>query len=322
MNTQTNTEITEKFKGVINSERTIALLGIAAHRQNSKASPCPSDEQLAEFISGGLKGKQRQTMLAHLNRCSTCYYHWLEVASYLDSIEEATEKSNEFQQVREKGWQKWRDLRSFNGSFAVRYFAVPVTITITAILLIVVTALFVMKPPPTLNDNINAGFEVAATVQNPEQLTEQLAQLLKDTSLGINDPDISQPILAFSAGVEVAKATLTDITPSTEMSVWADSQWANEYELGRWFVLLWTMVQTPAAVPADFWRQQRAIGETLQARFSTRSPRDDITETILEVMLKPALSLLSQLQNKPNDQEVTAQLREHLAFAIWGISQL
>ncbi|MEN8218761.1 MAG: hypothetical protein ABFS56_20790 [Pseudomonadota bacterium] len=67
-----------------NHERIVALLGVATHQQKSKAGTCPTDEQLAAFIT---KGKQRQRMLAHLNRCSKCYHRWLETASYVKSLE-------------------------------------------------------------------------------------------------------------------------------------------------------------------------------------------------------------------------------------------
>jgi hypothetical protein len=67
-------------------ERVIALLGLAATEPPAGTS-CPGEETLAQFIEGQLTGRAREAMLAHLNRCPSCYYHWLEVGSYLNVAE-------------------------------------------------------------------------------------------------------------------------------------------------------------------------------------------------------------------------------------------
>jgi anti-sigma factor ChrR (cupin superfamily) len=67
-------------------ESRIALLGLIA-TESEKVDACPSDETLATFLEGKLTGKARQVMLAHLNYCPSCYYHWLEAASYLEELE-------------------------------------------------------------------------------------------------------------------------------------------------------------------------------------------------------------------------------------------
>lgn len=86
-NQTTSTSSTlDTFEGVINSERAIALLGIATHQYKSKAASCPSDEEFAAFINSRLKSKQRQAMLTHLNNCPKCYHHWLEMASCLKPL--------------------------------------------------------------------------------------------------------------------------------------------------------------------------------------------------------------------------------------------
>jgi len=80
-----NTYEMNDLKGVLNSDRAIALIAITAHQQ-STLEACLSDEQLAAFVNGELKGEPRQTLLAHLNSCSQCYHHWLDTASYLKSL--------------------------------------------------------------------------------------------------------------------------------------------------------------------------------------------------------------------------------------------
>src|SRR5918992_3401559 len=74
-------------------ESKIALLGLLA-TESEKVGACPSDELLAAFIEGKLTGKARQAMLAHLNHCPSCYYHWLEAASYLSALEPAAPRTS------------------------------------------------------------------------------------------------------------------------------------------------------------------------------------------------------------------------------------
>jgi hypothetical protein len=74
-------------------ENRIALLGLIA-TESEKAGACPSDETLATFLEGKLTGKARQAMLAHLNHCPSCYYHWSEAASYLDELEPAAPRTS------------------------------------------------------------------------------------------------------------------------------------------------------------------------------------------------------------------------------------
>ncbi|RKZ51870.1 MAG: hypothetical protein DRR08_28830 [Candidatus Parabeggiatoa sp. nov. 2] len=317
MNTQTTSQTPNAFKGVINSDRAIALLGIAAHQRKSKPGPCPSDEELAAFISGGLKGKTRQTMLAHLNRCSTCYYHWLEVASYLASIKPTETEGSSIKKQIEKGWQTGLDVLA--RPLDISKILVPATATIV---LLIAAVVWMMMPPPTLSDRIDAGFEIATTLQNSEKLSEVLTNLSTDISLGIDVPDTSPVVFAFSAGVEMGQATLTQNQRPKELARWANSQWAEEYELGRWFVLLWVMAQTPEKVPTDFWNQQLAIGKTLQANLSNRSPRYEITEIILENGLKPVVVFLTQLQKESDDHDILSQLSKHLKSATKRISLL
>ena len=301
----------EPFKDEISSDRIIALLGRAAHQSKVQLGECPSDEELLAFIYGKLTGKKRQAMVAHLNRCSTCYHDWIETALYLKSLE-PTDKL-----VQKKWWQ-----------MGIEVFLLPkvwIPTAVTAILLITVWVPVWLQPSVTFHDNI-AGFEVAVTLPNADTLQQAFVNLSEDTTtFGLNDPDMPPEIKAFSAGVEMQRAKLTqkEQTPEfVELAKWTtNSQWVDEYELGRWLVLLRTMVQTPEQTSKEFWVQQQTIGRTLQARFYKRSLIDDITQTILEVLAE-TLFLLSQLQNHSNNQDVISQLRNHLDFAIWGISSL
>jgi hypothetical protein len=305
MNAQMTSQTPEQFKGVINSDPVVALLGVAAHQYKSTGGICPSDELLAAFINAELKGKQRQTMLAHLNRCPTCYHHWLETASYVKSLKSVEDKKpfiallTELLDIFRHPLDNWKPL---------------VSLAATVVLMV---AMVLWLPQP-INSQINDSY-FSVIHNNPNGFSQVLEELpLETTTLGFNDVDRSQSAQAFSAGIEMGYVTLTNTTPSAEVAAWADTDWADEYDLGRWFVLLWTMAQSPA--PADFWAQQPAIGETLQARFSERSP-DDITKTVLDVLTNIQL-LLTQLQNQPNNRGMAYRLSHHLEMAMSGISEL
>ena len=68
---------------ISDNERLIALIGLAATKQNNQPAHCPSDEQLAELIDNTLNHRQRTTLLRHLNQCNDCYQLWLETTSLL-----------------------------------------------------------------------------------------------------------------------------------------------------------------------------------------------------------------------------------------------
>ncbi|MDM8560713.1 hypothetical protein [Candidatus Parabeggiatoa sp. HSG14] len=295
MNTQTT--ISETFKGVINSERTIALLGIAAHQQKSTVDTCPSDEELVAFSSGELKGKKRETMLGHLNHCQNCYHHWLETGSYI-----------KYFPAEVKWWQKL-------GHVFLDYWKPLVFVPVTAILVMAIS-IKIFQP---LNP-IDASY-VVATTHNPNGFNQILESLPLETNmLAFNETESSSSAQAFNAGIAMGKAKLTNTTLSSEMSHWANSQWADEYSFGRWCVLLWAMVQTPDKTLTDFWIQQYQIGEQLQARFMNRSS-DDMTETVLDALTRIQI-LLTQLQKKPNNRGVTSRLHSYLEITITGISEL
>jgi hypothetical protein len=298
MNIQTTTP--ESFKGVINSERAIALLGVAAHQQNLTVDTCPSDEQLSFFVNGELKGNNREEMLGHLNRCPKCYHQWLETGSYI-----------KYFQSNVKWWQKL-------GNVFLEYWKPLIFVPITAVLVMAVS-IKLFNPINSINP-IDASY-VAVTTDNPNGFSQIFEDLpLESNTLAFNETESSLPAQAFSAGITMGSAKLTNTIPSAEITYWANSQWADEYALGRWLVLLWTMAQTLDKTPIDFWTQQHKIGEQLQARFNHRS-LDENTETVLNA-LTGTQTLLIQLQKQPNNRGVASRLHAYLEMTMTGISEL
>jgi len=282
------------------TQRIIALLGIAVHQQSSKASACPSDEQLAAFISNTVKSKQRQTMLAHLNRCPKCYHHWLETASYIKS----------FQPEKISFLKKLENF--LTKAFALDNWKPLVSVTVTAVLVVAV----LLYIPPTQTP-IDASIAAVKT-HNPDGFNQILENLPIETmTLGFDEVESSPAAQAFTAGIEYGQAVLTNTTPSPELTAYAD---ADEYKLGRLFVLLWTVAQTQQPMPKDFWTRQTEIGAELEARFKKRPP-DETTKTVLEVLtnLQP---LLIELKTQPNNRRLIYLLSRDIEMAMNGISEL
>jgi hypothetical protein len=87
-----------EIENLINSERGVALLGIATHQaQSSPITECISDEEIVSFVSHKVTKKQRQKIFAHLNRCSKCYNNWLETASVMQESPSTANKWWNFQ---------------------------------------------------------------------------------------------------------------------------------------------------------------------------------------------------------------------------------
>lgn len=155
-----------------------------------------------------------------------------------------------------------------------------------AVIFLIMVAIRIWVPFPTLNSQINKGFEIASTIQSPSSSSQLLANLSSERNgVGLTEPNVPPAIQAFRIGVEIGKTTLTHTKPSDEIAEIAakvaSNQWQTEYELGRWFVLLWTITQTPDKTSTEFWAKQQEVGEKLRVRFNQRSPMDDITKIIL-----------------------------------------
>ncbi|MEK8015594.1 MAG: hypothetical protein VSS75_001915 [Candidatus Parabeggiatoa sp.] len=311
MNTQNTYKIND-LKAVLNSDRAMALIAITAHQESTQEA-CLSDEQLAVFVNGELKGEQRQSVLAHLNACSQCYHHWLETASYLKSLGTSQKRKPFFKKnVFGKGWQN-----SLNGlSFFLDNLKFGVPVAATAVLLVIV-ALKMWPMQPVAESPIEASYRAVLT-ENHQGFNPVLEYFpLETTDLGFNEVERSEAAQAFQAGIETGYAMLSQT--SADISVWKETDWGAEYDLGRWFVLLWTMAQTPDKASSDFWAKQQAIGETLQARFSQRAS-EEMTETVLET-LKRIQPVLMALKKQPAHRAVAYELSDHLEMAMSGLAE-
>jgi hypothetical protein len=136
----------------------------------------------------------------------------------------------------------------------------------------------------------------------------------------------SQAAKAFSAGLlfgreallgktEVALPTL--LLPSSTEETWSKTQWADEFELGRWTILLWTASQIPSDLPPAFWDEQRWIFSQLKAAFAARAETDNEANKIfsqLENRIEPHLKQLPTEDNPRVYKDLAFDLKKMMFF--------
>jgi hypothetical protein len=292
-------------------ESKIALLGLMA-TESEKAGVCPSDEALATFIEGQLKGEARRAMLAHLSHCPSCYYHWLEAASYLSELEPAAPRTST---ARSNIWQRLQPW------FTGWKIAIPATALAALVCLLV----WWPASPDLLNKQISAGY-AAAVAQNARELAHIVPALplpWEREVLGFSESQPTPPMQAFGAGVWVGRQMLlgTETAPLPEPLSppagvrWPETEWGDYYALGRWTVLVWALAQIEGV---QDWREHERLLERLLAHLRER--------VSLEAEAKRAVAaferihaLLVNLEHEASEQ-TRADLRRGLEITLQQLS--
>ena len=137
----------------------------------------------------------------------------------------------------------------------------------------------------------------------------------------------SEATKAFSAGLwfgreallrktEVALPTL--LLPSTTEETWSTTPWADEFELGRWTILLWTALQIDRDLPPTFWDEQRWIFSQLKAAFAARAENkeNEANKMLaqLENRVEPHLKQLPTEDNPRVYKDLAADLKKMMSF--------
>jgi hypothetical protein len=296
-------------------ESKIALLGLMA-TEGEKVGACPSDETLAIFLEGKLTGKARQAMLAHLNHCPSCYYHWLEAASYLNELEPAAPRTRTAGALS----HLWQRIQPW---FTGWKMAIPATALAALVCLLV----WWPVSPDRLNKQISAGY-AAVVAQNARELAHLVPALplpWEREVLGFSESQPTPPMQAFGAGVWVGRQMLlgTEAAPLPEPLSppagvhWPETEWGDYYALGRWTVLVWALAQVEGV---QDWHEHERLLERLLARLRER--------VSLEAEAKRAVAaferihaLLVDLEHEANEQTQTrAELRRGLEITLQQLS--
>jgi hypothetical protein len=294
-------------------ESKIALLGLLA-TEGEKVGACPSNETLATFLEGKLTGKARQAMLAHLNHCPSCYYHWLEAASYLNELEPAAPRTCT------AGWLShlWQRIQPW---FTGWKMAIPATALAALVCLLV----WWPASPDLLNKQINATY-VAAVAQNARELAYIVPALSlpwEREVLGFSESQPTPPTQAFGAGVWVGRQMLlgTETAPLPEPLSppagvrWPETEWGDYYALGRWTVLAWALAQVEGV---QDWHEHERLLERLLAHLKERVPLEEEAKRAVAA-LERLQALLVALQRQVNEQ-TRANLSRGLEITLQQLS--
>lgn len=230
-----------------NTERLVALLGIGA-RTGRRDPPPPSDEQLAAFIDGRLRGSEREAMLAYLNRHPDYRHRWLEAAAQL--AEPAPAERGPGPGVLDR-------LRLWLG--APRLWAAAALPAAAAALALL------LWPAADLEQRLDAVYAAAPAAMELRPLPWE------GTALGFAPAAPAPPARAFGAGLWDGRLALGAaggdrpgfLEPPAGRS-WTASPWRHHYLLGRWLLLLRAAAGTDA--PIAEIREHRAILADLRHR--------------------------------------------------------
>ncbi|MGH8533384.1 MAG: hypothetical protein ACREV1_11845 [Gammaproteobacteria bacterium] len=288
-------------------EREMALLGLAA-TDTPMVMSCPSEETLARFVEGGLTGQGRETMLAHLNRCASCYHHWLAAASLLNDSERTA-----LPPVRSgSSARAWQYLRPCLTSWKL---IVPVAATAAFAYAVILW----IPPSPDLNDQIDLAYAAVHAENTPPREAAQRALPplpWEGAALAFSGSHPSAPRQAFGAGLWAGRQALLSAeareAPPAFLSPpggagWPDTAWADYYALGRWTVLVW-MLATQEDVPDG--QPHPGLLDGLRNRLSERISVEEEARRAVNALsrLQPLLAALAHEANGPRRDELRRAL--------------
>lgn len=247
------------------TERLLALCALAAS-QAPAVDECPSAERMAAFIEGSLKGTARAAMLAHLNRCPTCYHQWLDAAAYLNAAQPVSRPS--------EAWSL-AGIRARLDALWAPWALVPATA------MVVLAALIAWWPAsPDLNRQLTEAYAALDTGAR-ESFTPHLQSLplpWEQAALGFSGAAPTAPAQAFGAGLWAGRGALLGLgegrmperlVPATGVA-WPETGWADYYAFGRWSVLTWAVAQSPPT--GEDWTAHARILDALLENFARHAP--------------------------------------------------
>ncbi|MEN8220553.1 MAG: hypothetical protein ABFS56_30225, partial [Pseudomonadota bacterium] len=130
------------------------------------------------------------------------------------------------------------------------------------------------------------------TAQTEEKLRELKFRWERDggnvQAFGPN-AQASEAAKAFGAGLLTGREALLGQVAQPLEESWLKTQWKNDFELGRWTILLWTA--SHHELPETFWDEQREIFSQLKAAFVARAETKKVLFQ-LEKKIEPHLEKL------------------------------
>lgn len=208
-----------------NDKERLAVLGsLVSQRVQQGSEACPADDQLAAFVENRLSGPARAAMLDHLDRCPSCYRHWLEVADLMDGkLRPSAPAVPDTTPAPAKRLLDW-----LYGD----WIAIPIAAA-AALAYVVVTPLNAPNASQLIDASYTAFLQKEKTNAAPLLAS---APTPEGTGLAFSDAPPTAPRQAFKAGLDQGRR---EAATNAEKDQREHDAAAAYFELGRWIVLAW-----------------------------------------------------------------------------------
>ena len=275
-------------------DTTEVLIALASQESEPSEQP-PSPEELTDFFAHSRHfPEQRQD----------------EILAYLDSNPQA------YDQWIRQGKQAAQSKRA-----SLIVSIIPYAIATGMALLSIGVFMLLRGQAFELDQAIDRAYQTAVSSDDPESFQRATMSLM-------DSPEPSGQLLSFSQAEQpsqVAQAFILGLQQDGLKShkMLPGNVQKEDYLLGRWHTLLWTITQQKAVLPTGFWKEQVSIRNHLQAHYSNRSreqTKPEINAIVVQLeRMQPALQTLAEnnqaIQTYKNLEQTLAALRYGLMHA-------
>ena len=270
-------------------DKSEVLIALAAHASKTTGKP-PSPEELADFFENSRRfPKQRQE----------------EILAYLDSNPEA------YDRWIKQGKQVAQSKR-VPSIFSIMPYAIATCVAVLSIGVFMLSRGQAFK----LDQAVDHSYQIAVSGDDPGNfqrtmmsLTDSLEQSRQPLSFSLAGQS-SKMAQAFMLGLQHDWGAHDPKT--TDSNHWTDAQ-QNDYQLGRWCTLLWTVSQQNTVMSTDFWQEQLNILNHLQTHYAERLQEINTTETkAVALQLERIHAVLKQLDENNQITKPYQQLEQTL----------
>ncbi len=200
----------------------------------------------------------------------------------------------------------------------------PITLAFVAVLVLVVSLTVLLVPTLSEENQLDKNYKQVLASKNVE-IVEELQEFkfqwegraANVSAFSAATPDL-ESAKAFGAGLFTGRATLLNkgtvempelLLPPMNQDSWLNTKWANDFELGRWTFLLWT-VSLEDEKPKAFWDEQRQILAQFKAAY--RHKNNKKAEKVLYQLEKRIEPLLKKLPVNADDSDIYEDLASNL----------
>jgi hypothetical protein len=277
---------------------------------SGQADACPVDEQLAAFIAGELQGHDRQHMLTHLDRCSSCYHQWLEIAADLEVIAHDPRS-----QVTSPP-RRPSILTVVTSWFRDRWFLLPAV----AMTSLVATVAF-WPGRSSVEQGIDSAYAEVRQSITTSGTNASIADFpfpWEGSALGFSEAEPTPAAAAFRAGLLDGQRMLLPINAVRDKGEGVSPAEPRDpyYLLGRWMFLLWGQLGSDKQNIDWDWHQ--TIGNELAAQIRESKhvgnsvPAGDVVSNLL-------LGITATRKGEPGGRE---KLQRNITIAVQQLAYM